>query len=115
MAGPDVVGFALSVDMRALRSQLATVPGITKEAATAMVKELRDSYKAAEKSARDFAGNTENNMKRVTASTGAARAGVANLGNQFADIAIQLESTWACGPPSEWPSLGPPEGARTRP
>jgi hypothetical protein len=78
--------------MRALRSQLATVPGITKEAATAMVKELRDSYKAAEKSARDFAGNTENNMKRVTASTGAARAGVANLGNQFADIAIQLES-----------------------
>ena len=92
MAGPEVVGFQLSVDMKALNAQLSSIPGITKTAATAMVKELRDSYRAAEKSSKDLANNVQRDMTRITTSTGAARAGAINLGNQLSDVAIQLES-----------------------
>lgn len=92
MAGPEVVGFQLSVDMKGLTAQLASIPGITKASATAMVKELRDSYRAAEKSSKQLADNVKRDMSTVTASTGAARAGAINLGNQISDIAIQLES-----------------------
>lgn len=92
MAGPEVVGFQLSVDMKGLTAQLAAIPGITKTSATAMVKELRDSYRAAEKSSKDLANNVQRDMTRITTSTGAARAGAINLGNQLSDVAIQLES-----------------------
>ena len=92
MAGPEVVGFQLSVDMKGLTAQLAAIPGITKTSATAMVKELRDSYRAAEKSSKDLANNVQRDMTRITTSTGPARAGAINLGNQLSDVAIQLES-----------------------
>lgn len=92
MAGPEVVGFQLSVDMKGLTAQLAAIPGITKKSATAMVKELRDSYRAAEQASKDLANNVQRDMTRITTSTGAARAGAINLGNQLSDVAIQLES-----------------------
>lgn len=92
MAGPEVVGFQLSVDMKGLTAQLASIPGITKASATAMVKELRDSYRAAEKASKGLADNVKRDMEVVKTSTGAAKAGALNLGNQLSDIAIQLES-----------------------
>lgn len=92
MAGPEVVGFQLSVDMKGLTAQLASIPGITKASATAMVKELRDSYREAAKNSKSLADNVKRDMEVVKTSTGAAKAGALNLGNQLSDIAIQLES-----------------------
>ena len=91
MAGPEVVGFQLSVDMKGLTAQLATIPGITKTAATAMVKELRDSYRASEQASKSLANNVKKDMGEVTKATGGARAGAINLMNQMSDVAIQME------------------------
>lgn len=114
MAGPEVVGFSIDVDLKALRAQLATIPGITKKEATAMVAELRTAYKSGETAAKQMADNTK---KAVVSSTSAqkdayrdvaqsarvaaseqvtqsnrAKAGLANLSQQLSDVAIQLES-----------------------
>lgn len=96
-AGRETISLSFQADLGDLKRQLATMPGVTKKEAAAMVRELNTGFKQAERAAAKAAKANRRQFKRMadgaamaaTAIVGVAGSVVA-LSQAFADLQNEL-------------------------
>jgi len=96
-AGRETISLSFQADLGDLKRQLATMPGVTKKQAQAMVRELNTGFKQAERAAAKAAKANKRQFKRMadgaamaaTAIVGVAGSVVA-LSQAFADLQNEL-------------------------
>ena len=86
MASKEVVSISLQADMKDLKRELSTIPGITKAAAHKMTRELQTQYNKMERATKKSAKATKASWK--AAASGAAQVGAAVLGAAVAVFAF---------------------------
>lgn len=83
----EVVNISIQADIRQLREQLATLPGVGDKEARKMVSALERQYKAATKAAQKSAADTEREWRRsMDTIKGVAEKGAGMLGGVFGDL-----------------------------
>ena len=96
-AGRETISLSFQADLGDLKRQLATMPGVTKKQAQAMVRELNTGFKQAERAAAKAAKANKRQFQRMASDAkmaGAAIAGAAvavvALAQGFADLSNEL-------------------------
>jgi|GEM_PF-2090782 hypothetical protein len=86
MAAKEVVSITLQADIKDLKRELESIPGITKREAGKMARELQTQYNKAERAAKKAAKSTKVAWKDTA--RGAAKVGAAVLGAAVAVVAF---------------------------